>query len=132
MQHTNDLNGNLLECVCLFFHLHRVVELYCCCAFMYVAANSDFMTESAAAQMLGNNLVHLLLCMRESTMLFPVVADGQVYTWGKNQRGRLGREAEEATHEPNMILFEGMQTVLSVAASHGITLLLTRITAATS
>lgn len=59
-------------------------------------------------------------------------ADGQVYTWGKSQRGRLGREAEEPTYEPKMILFEGMQTVMSLSTSHGITLLLTRVTAAAS
>ena len=63
---------------------------------------------------------------------FGVVVDGQVYTWGKSQRGRLGREAEGPTHEPKMILFEGMQTVLSVSAGHGITLLLTRVTATSS
>jgi NIMA (never in mitosis gene a)-related kinase len=51
--------------------------------------------------------------------------DGQVYTWGKNQRGRLGREAEEPYHEPKPVIFDPI-AVLGLCSNHGLTMLVTR------
>ncbi|KAM5181160.1 serine/threonine-protein kinase Nek8 [Mantella aurantiaca] len=53
-----------------------------------------------------------------------VCADGQVFTWGKGARGRLGRR-DEGTGVPKMVqLEEGHPyTVTSVACCHGNTLL---------
>ena len=51
---------------------------------------------------------------------------GEVYSWGKGGRGRLGRETDKDMLNPQPILFEhSSQRVHSLDCSHGTTLLLT-------
>lgn len=51
-------------------------------------------------------------------------ADGQVYTWGKGARGRLGRKEEECgTPKPVQLDESCSMAVTSVACCHGNTLL---------
>lgn len=51
-------------------------------------------------------------------------ADGQVYTWGKGARGRLGRKEEECgTPKPIQLEESRSMAVTSVACCHGNTLL---------
>ncbi|KAL7976078.1 hypothetical protein Chor_009756 [Crotalus horridus] len=53
-----------------------------------------------------------------------VGADGEVYTWGKSARGRLGRKEEEARSPRPVQLEEGPPSlVVSVSCCHGTTLL---------
>ena len=66
-------------------------------------------------------------CTDECILSFPC-SDGQVYTWGKSQRGRLGREAEEPSHEPKPVIFDPL-SVVSLCSNHGLTFILTRRTA---
>jgi len=50
-------------------------------------------------------------------------ADGDVWCWGKGKRGRLGRESEEDSFDPQMVTLEQPHTVQSLACSHTMTLL---------
>ncbi|XP_063002477.1 serine/threonine-protein kinase Nek8 [Elgaria multicarinata webbii] len=53
-----------------------------------------------------------------------VGADGEVYTWGKSARGRLGRKDEETRSPRPVLLDEGHPSlVASVSCCHGSTLL---------
>ena len=50
---------------------------------------------------------------------------GELYSWGRGSRGRLGRETEEDSLEPRLIQFEHAQTVRDLDCSQGVSLLLT-------
>ena len=50
--------------------------------------------------------------------------DGEVWCWGKGNRGRLGRELEEDSADPQPVAFEHRQIVQSLACSHAVTMLL--------
>ena len=56
-------------------------------------------------------------------------ADGEVFSWGKSARGRLGREDED-TRVPQAVRFAGAGvgpfTCVSLCSSHGTTLLVTK------
>ena len=58
--------------------------------------------------------------------MFLLLADGEVYTWGKGRRGRLGRGTEESSPVPGLVRFQNKEkmTVDSLAVSHGNTLLI--------
>ncbi len=52
--------------------------------------------------------------------------DGDVYTWGKGRRGRLGRGSEESSPVPGLVRFPNkeLMKVESLAVSHGNTLII--------
>lgn len=53
-------------------------------------------------------------------------AGGELYSWGRGSRGRLGRETEEDSFEPRPVPFEHSQSVHDVDCSQGVCVLLTR------
>lgn len=58
---------------------------------------------------------------------FPSLADGEVYSWGKGARGRLGRRDEDAgLPRPVQLDETHPYTVTSVSCCHGNTLLAVR------
>ncbi|XP_071848979.1 serine/threonine-protein kinase Nek8-like [Apostichopus japonicus] len=54
-----------------------------------------------------------------------VTEDGEVFSWGKNSRGRLGRKTEEDSHDPQPVSLPQDHPfgVISLSCSHGNTLL---------
>ena len=51
--------------------------------------------------------------------------EGDVYTWGQNSRGRLGRETDSSiSSEPGVVQFENTPHTHSIATNHGVTMLL--------
>ncbi|XP_065070111.1 serine/threonine-protein kinase Nek8-like [Rhopilema esculentum] len=60
------------------------------------------------------------------TFTLAVTEDGEVYTWGKGRRGRLGRGSEESSPVPGLVRFQNKESmkIHSLAVSHGNTLLI--------
>ena len=59
--------------------------------------------------------------------LFPILAEGEVYSWGKGTRGRLGRRDEDAgLPRPVQLDETHPYMVTSVSCCHGNTLLAVR------
>ncbi|XP_067677206.1 serine/threonine-protein kinase Nek8-like isoform X1 [Haliotis asinina] len=61
------------------------------------------------------------------TFTVAVSEDGEVFSWGKSSRGRLGRVDEE-TNVPRQVIFPGEDvfSVVSISCSHGNTVIATR------
>ncbi|XP_065833929.1 serine/threonine-protein kinase Nek8-like isoform X2 [Oscarella lobularis] len=57
------------------------------------------------------------------TFVVAITSDGEVYTWGKGKRGRLGRALEEDCFEPTPVPFDARYAVESLCCSHGHTLM---------
>ena len=54
-----------------------------------------------------------------------VSSDQELLSWGRGKQGRLGRDTEEESCDPQPIVFESPHSIQSIACSHGNTLLLT-------
>ncbi|KAK3585259.1 hypothetical protein CHS0354_006307 [Potamilus streckersoni] len=63
------------------------------------------------------------------TFTVAVSEDGEIFSWGKSARGRLGR-SDEDTMTPKKVIFQGEDvfTVVSISCSHGNTLVATKPT----
>ena len=59
-----------------------------------------------------------------ANLRFPSIAEGQVFSWGKGGRGRLGRTEEDA-QTPGLVVCKHDEPyiVVSLSSSHGNTLL---------
>ena len=75
--------------------------------------------------MYGNiaNFVHLWKTPN-NYIIYSLRLDGQVWSWGKSARGRLGRETvENHIPAPVQLDYKDPYSVVSLSSSHGTTLL---------
>lgn len=111
-------------------------------------SHTAFLTDDGVLYTVGSNTFNQLGYQREDDSLMPqkvlaledkcitsvgcgdtfsvaVTDEGEVYTWGKGRRGRLGRGTEESSPVPGLVRFSNKEPMKidSLAVSHGNTLL---------